>query len=316
METTINYDIVLKNTKTKLFNNIPIIIYIILFLFTAFLEIVSVDFDVNVIVKASFWFKLATKYVVIILSLLVMFPYFRSHLLETDDNKKIKEKATKINDELSKRRLTTKYKQYTKEKMIKEERDFFLETLNDCGNIDSKYLDREWTIKKLRKEKKLDKINKYQLKVLIDIKKGKITFYKLNGTEIRYVSAYKTSKNKKYQDQQAIIVSSEVLWKFIFLFAFGIVIEILLDSLINQEAYLKYGILETLLKIFTVALNFATACFFSLTTARKSVEEEIRFTEVVVEFTNEFLENQDDNYIYEPTTTQETTWKLWRTRTI
>ena len=291
-----NYDIVMADIKNTMYKSIPLGIYVVIFIFTALLEIASVNFDVTVVLHTSFWAKLVLKYIIAISVLSVMYPYFKNNLENSNDSKEIKNKARKTNDKLSKNMLTTEYKEYTKVKMQQEESDYFKELLAECGNCDSKYLDREWTIKKLRIEKKNDRLNKYQFKLLKSIKSGKLTFAKLRGDEIKYVGAYTYKKNKKYQNQQASIVSIEIIIKFASMFVIGVAMEILLDSMLEGDVETKYDFVQTLVKIFSVVMNYAISTHFALKTAQKSVDEYMRFTEVVTAFTQEFLETKNIPY--------------------
>ena len=276
-----NYDLVISNVKDKIYKSVPLGIYVAIFVFTVLLEIASVNFDISVVLHPSFWAKLVLKYIIAIAVLSVMYPYFKNNLENSNESKEIRERARKVNDELSERRLSAEYKDYTKEKMSKEENDFFLEMMSECGNCDTKYLDREWTVKKLRVEKRNDKINKYQFKLLKSIKNGKLTFAKLKGDEIKYVGAYSFKRNKKYENQQNRIVSIEIIIKFASMFIIGIATEILLDSMIAGDVETKYDFVQTLMKVFSVVMNYAISTHFALKTAEKSVDEYMRFTEVV-----------------------------------
>ena len=291
-----NYDIVMTNIKDRIYKSVPLGIYVAIFLFTVLLEIVSVNFDITVVLHASFWAKLILKYIIAISVLSVMYPYFKNNIENGNEFKDIKKRARDVNDKLFSHRLTSKYKEYTKVKMQQEEQSFFIDLLAECGNCDTKYLEREWTVKKLRIEKKNDRVNKYQFKLLKAIKNGKLTFAKLKGDEIKYVGQYSYKKNKKYENQQNQIVSVEIIIKFASIFVIGVGTEILLDSMIEGDVIAKYGLLESLMKIFSVVMEYAISTHFALKTAQKSVDEIMRFTEIVTVFTEDFLESEVSQY--------------------
>jgi len=291
-----NYDIVMTNIKDRIYKSVPLGIYVAIFLFTVLLEIVSVNFDITVVLHASFWAKLILKYIIAISVLSVMYPYFKNNIENGNEFKDIKKRARDVNDKLFSHRLTSKYKEYTKVKMQQEEQSFFIDLLAECGNCDTKYLEREWTVKKLRIEKKNDRVNKYQFKLLKAIKNGKLTFAKLKGDEIKYVGQYSYKKNKKYENQQNQIVSVEIIIKFASIFVIGVGTEILLDSMIEGDVIAKYGLLESLMKIFSVVMEYAISTHFALKTAQKSVDEIMRFTEIVTVFTEDFLESELSQY--------------------
>lgn len=286
------YSLLIKNAKDRVLNGLPIGALLLLFIFNILFELVSVEFNLALIITATFWLKLFIKYVVLVVVFLVIYGWFKDLFCDKETSIAIRINAQRTADELTRRRLTKAYKEYTKLEMIKEEDDFFKELLNDCGNCDTKYLERAYTVKKLRLELKNDYINKYQFKLLKNIKTGHISFAKLNGDEIKYVGQFNVPKNKRYANGQANIVFTEFIIKIGMMLVIAIGIELLLDSIRHGSAdgEMKLSTLESLVKIFSITMNYVTAIMFAYKTAQKSANEYLRFTEAVTLFTRNFLE--------------------------
>lgn len=295
------YSLLTKNAKDRVLNGLPIGALVLLFIFNILFELVSVEFNLVLILTANFWLKLFIKYVVLVVVFLVIYGWFKDLFCEKDSSLAIRLSAQNTSDELTRRKLTKAYKEYTKKEMQKEENDFFTELLNDCGNIDTKYLDRAYTVKKLRLELKNDNINKYQFKLLKNIKTGHISFAKLSGDEIKYVGQFNVPKNKKYANGQSSIIFAEFVWKIGMMLFIAIAIELLLDSIRHGSAdgETKLSTLESLVKIFSITMNYVTAIMFAYKTAQKSANEYLRFTEAVTLFTKNFLETTNENIITE-----------------
>ena len=297
MDEKTQYSLIIKNSKDKVLNGLPIGALILLFVFNILFELVSVEFNLALILTASFWLKLFIKYIVLVVVFIIIYGWFKDLFCDKETALAIRISAQKVADELTTKKLTKLYKIYTKTEMAKEEEDFFKELLNDCGNIDTKYLDRFYTIKKLRIEKKNDNINKYQFKLLKNIKTGHISFAKLTGDEIKYVGQFNVPKNRKYTNGQSRIILSEFIWKIVIMLFMAMAIELLLDSIRHGSAdgETKLSALESALKIFSITMNYVTAIMFAYKTAQKSANEYIRFTEAVTLFTKGFLETINDN---------------------
>lgn len=291
-KTRTQYSLLIKNAKDRVLNGLPIGALILLFIFNILFELVSVEFNLALILTASFWLKLFIKYVVLVVVFLIIYGWFKDLFYDKEQSLAIRIEAQKTADEITNKRLTKHYKEYTKLEMVKEENDFFKELLNDCGNIDPKYLDRVYTVKKLRIELKNDNINKYQYKLLKNIKNGHISFAKLTGDEIKYVGQFNIPKNKKYSNGESRIVFAEFIWKIGMMLFIAIAIELLLDSIRHGSAdgEAKLSALESWLKVFSITLNYVTAIMFAYKTAQKSANEYLRFTEAVTQFTKGFLE--------------------------
>lgn len=284
-------DLEFKEKKDKLIGDLPLLIYAIVFLFTIFFELFNAKFDLKVIMTAGFWGNLAIKYVSVMLTMSLLYPFFTGKLKSTDESKKISDNALSVSTEISSKKLSNAFKTYTKEKMDEEEKAFFKEICIQCGDLDEKYLSREFTLLEIKNEYKDGKLNKWQYLLLKKIKTGKICFEKLTGDEIKYITSSTTSKNKMYSYRESEIVKNKMIMNVISIFLVTIVLEIVTKSLFDQMINFKDNWQGALMAIFTTISNYATATWFTFKVSRKGVEEWQRFTQVITIFANQFLED-------------------------
>ena len=291
--------------KNKLINRIshgiPITLYVISFLFTILLEIVNAQLDLNVMISIDFWIELAMKYTILVIVLAIMLPYFDSKFKEEKVYQEIKNKAQETNDKIVNRRLSNVYIDYTLEEMEIEEQKYYESLLNSCGKIDESYLDANLDF--ISSHYKEGKLNKDQFILLKKIKTGKLKFSKLNGTEIKYVGEYEVDERFRYRNSVKRVTLDEIVIKVISLFAVNIFLNILLNSLFKGDVTFKGSYLEIALSIVTTMLNYVTAIIYAQNVARKRVDENKRFTEVVTIFSSDFLEKIDTK-MYVPKVTE------------
>lgn len=291
MDEKLKYDLDFKDIKDKLFSGIPILMFVILFLFSILSQLITINFDFKLIITFKFWISLIFKYFLLIMVFVIMFPFFKRLLKKSDDAKRTKDKANQTRRTVEEKHLSNDLKVYTKDKMKEEEKDFFLQLLGECGNIPHKYLETEYTLKVIRAEYKNGVLNKPQHKLLKLIKTGRIKFSKLKGDEIKFVAVDPVKKNYKYKDQGALIIKSEFFVRLIVVAFLAILNEFVTKSLYEQEIILNENWLNTIGTIITIALNYGTAVYFAFSVANKVVDEWLRFTEVVIDFTKNFLED-------------------------
>lgn len=294
MDEKLQYQFDYKDIKDRLFTGVPVVAYIGLFVFSLLYQLIDVQFDLTIILTGSFWIKLSIKYFTIILVFTLLYPVFLNKLKESDESKKLKDEAENTNNSVVNKRLSYDLKVYTREEMTKEEELFFKDLLNSCGNIDIKYLDKEWNLKVIKKELEQESINKEQYKLLKAIKEGKIKFAKLKGDEIKYISAGYSKKHIKYKNRSASIVKNEFFVKIIAIFILAILTDMILNSLFDQQINFAEDWVKALLSLLTTAVNYSTSTFFAFSVANKVNEEWQRFTQVVTVFVKGFLEDVEN----------------------
>lgn len=280
-----------KDVKDRLFTGIPLVTYGILFIFSILFQIVDINFEFKLMLSGTFWVKLLIKYFTILLVFFLLYPFFSRLLSNSDEAKKIKNKAKDISEKIVFQRLSVKLKEYTKIEMDKEEKMFYLELLSSCGNIPEFYLNSEYTMKKIGEDFKEQKLNKQQYKLLKNIKYGKIKFAKLKGDEIKFVCAEKSLKNKIYSNQGNEIIINEIIIKILAIAILGILSDLVLNSFFGQDFNIKEDWIKAIMSIVTTLLNYATSMFFAFTVANKVINENLRFTEVVTIHVTNFLED-------------------------
>lgn len=293
MEENLKYAFDVKDIKDRLFNGIPLIAYIILFVVSFLLQLVEFDFKLHLILSGNFLIRLAFKYLTTILVLVFMYPFFKNKLNQSEEAAETKKRAQEIKEIVVKRRLSRDLIDYTKIEMEKEEKEFILELLSDCGNIDPQYLEKNFF--EIKKDYKNGILNKPQFRLIRLIKKGRIKFYKLKGDEIKYVAIENVTKNKKYKDQSNNIIKNEFAIKIVSMAVIAIIFEVLANSFADGGVFLKDNWFKSIQSLFLTAVNYATATYFAFSLSHKVVEEWKRFTHIAIEFTSNFIEAVENN---------------------